>query len=50
MRRPFLITVRTATACITFSALAASSVGAALLTAELLGDQPYGLTIVAGAR
>lgn len=50
MPRPFLITARTATICITFSALAVSSVGAALLTAELLGDQPFGLTVVAGVR
>jgi hypothetical protein len=50
MRRPFLITVRTATACITFSALAVSSTAAAILTAEVLGDQVYGITVVAGVR
>jgi hypothetical protein len=48
--KPFLITARTATACITFSALAVSSIGAALLTAELLGDQAFGITVVAGVR
>ncbi len=50
MRRPFLITVRTATTCITFSALAVSSTAAAVLTAEVLGDQAYGITVVAGVR
>jgi hypothetical protein len=50
MRRPFLVTVRTATACITFSTLAVSSTAVAFLTAELLGDQPFGLTVVAGVR
>lgn len=48
--KPFLITVRTATACITFSALAISSTAAAVLTAEVLGDQAYGITVVAGVR
>lgn len=48
--KPFLITVRTTTACITFSALAASSTAAAVLTAEVLGDQAYGITVVAGVR
>jgi hypothetical protein len=43
--RPFLITARTATLCITFSALARSSGDAAMLTAELLGDQPCGITV-----
>lgn len=47
---PFLITVRTATVCITFSALAVSSVAAAVLTAEVLGDQAYGITVIAGVR
>jgi hypothetical protein len=50
MPRPFLITVRTATTSVTFSALAVSSVGAALLTADLLGDQPFSITVVAGVR
>ena len=50
MRRPFLITIRTATACITFSALAISSTAAAVMTAEMLGDQAYGITVVAGVR
>jgi len=50
MKKPFLITVRTATACITFSALAVSSTAAAVLTAEVLGDQAYGITVVAGVR
>ncbi|KFC61934.1 MAG: hypothetical protein ACRYF7_23115 [Janthinobacterium lividum] len=48
--KPFLIKVRTATACFTFSALAASSTAAAVLTAEVLGDQAYGITVVAGVR
>ena len=48
--KPFLITVRTATVCITFSALAVSSTAAAILTAEVLGDQIYGITVVAGVR
>jgi len=48
--KPFLITARTATVCLTFSALAASSIEAAILTAELLGDQPCGITVVAGVR
>jgi len=48
--KPFLIKVRTATTCITFSALAMSSTAAAVLTAEVLGDQIYGITVVAGAR
>jgi hypothetical protein len=50
MRRPFLITARTATVCITFSALALSSIEAALLTADVLGDQPYSITVMAGVR
>lgn len=48
--KPFLITVRTATVCITFSALAVSSTAAAVMTAEVLGDQAYGITVVAGVR
>lgn len=48
--KPFLIKVRTATTCITFSALAISSTAAAVLTAEVLGDQIYGITVVAGVR
>lgn len=48
--RPFLITARTATVCVTFSALARSSSEAAILTAELMGDEPCGITVVAGAR
>jgi len=48
--KPFFITVRTATVCITFSALAASSTAAAVLTAEVLGDQAYGITVMAGVR
>jgi len=48
--KPFLITVRTATTCITFSALAVSSTAAAVLTAEVLGDQAFGITVVAGVR
>jgi hypothetical protein len=47
---PFLIKARTATAVLTFSALAASSVEAAIMTAEILGDQPYSVTVVAGVR
>lgn len=47
--RPFLITARTATVCLTFSALAHSSAEAAELTAQLL-DQPCGITVVAGVR
>lgn len=48
--KPFLITARTATVCVTFSALARTSSEAAILTAELLGDQPCGITVVAGVR
>ena len=48
--RPFLITARTATTCITFSLLAMSSVAAAIKTAEILGEQAYGITVVAGVR
>lgn len=48
--RPFLITARTATVCLTFSALARTSAEAAELTAALLGDQPCGITVVAGVR
>jgi hypothetical protein len=48
MRR-FLITARTPTTSITFNALARSSSEAAMLTAELLGDQPCGITVVAEA-
>jgi hypothetical protein len=48
--KPFLITARTATARITFSTLARSSSEAAMLTAELLGDQPCGITVIAGVR
>lgn len=43
--RPFLIKARTATTCITFSTLARSSSEVAMLTAELLGDQPCGITV-----
>lgn len=43
--RCFLITARTPTVCLTFSALARSSSDAAMLTAELLGDQPCGITV-----
>ena len=48
--KPFLITARTATVCLTFSALAHSSGEAAELTVALLGDQPCGITVVAGVR
>jgi hypothetical protein len=48
--KPFVITARTATMSLTFSALARSSGEAAELTAELLGDQPCGITVVAGVR
>lgn len=48
--KPYLITARTATARLQFSALARSSSEAAQLTVELLGDQPCGITVVAGAR
>ena len=48
--RPFIITARTPTCCVTFSALAHSSADAALLTVQLLGDQPCGITVVAGVR
>ena len=48
--KPFLITARTSTCCLTFSALARTSAEAAELTAALLGDQPCGITVVAGAR
>lgn len=47
---PFLITARTATVSITFSTMARTSAEAAELTAQLLGDQPCGITVVAGAR
>ena len=48
--KPFLITARTASVCITFSTMAYTSGQAAELTAELLGDQPCGITVVAGVR
>lgn len=48
--RPFLIKARTATACFTFSALAVSSAAAALMTADMLGDQLCGITVIAGVR
>ena len=48
--RPFIVTARTPIVNITFSALARSSGEAAMLAAELLGDQPCGITVVAGAR
>ena len=48
--KPFIITARTPTICITFSALARSSAEAAELTIELLGDLPCGVTVVAGVR
>jgi hypothetical protein len=48
--KPFLITARTATACMTFSTLAHSSSDAAVMAAELLGDQPCGITVKAGVR
>lgn len=48
--RTYLITARTATMAITFSALARSSSEAAMLTAQFLGDMPCGITVVAGAR
>lgn len=47
---PFLITARTATGCITFGAIAPSSAEAGILAVELLGDQPCGITVVAGLR
>jgi len=48
--KPFLITARTPTVCLTFSAMARTSGEAAMLTAALLGDQPCGITVVAGVR
>jgi hypothetical protein len=48
--RPFIITARTASISITFSTMARTSAEAAELTAQLLGDQPCGITVVAGAR
>lgn len=48
--RPYLITARTATICLTFSTLARSSAEAAMLTVALLGDQPCGVTVKAGVR
>lgn len=48
--KPYLITARTATVCLTFSALARTSAEAAELTAQLLGDQPCGITVIAGVR
>jgi len=48
--KPFLIKARTATASLTFSTLARSSSDAVILTAELLGDQPCSITVIAGAR
>jgi hypothetical protein len=44
--KPYLITARTAAGWIKFGALAVSSVDAALLTADLLGDHPFGITVV----
>lgn len=43
--RPFLITARTPTFCITFSARARSSSEVAMLTAALFGDTPFGITV-----
>jgi hypothetical protein len=43
--QPFLITARTDATCLTFSALARSSAEAAMLSAELLGGQPCGITV-----
>ena len=48
--KPFLITARTSLVCITFNALARSSAEAAELTIELMGDQPCGITVMAGVR
>lgn len=42
---PFLIRAQTATGCLTFSALAHCSAEAAMLSVELLGDQPCGITV-----
>lgn len=46
----FKITARTASICLTFTAIARSSGEAALLTAAFLGDQPCGITVIAGAQ
>jgi hypothetical protein len=43
--RTFLITARIPGNCMTFTALARSSAEAAMLSADLLGDQPCGITV-----
>lgn len=43
--KTFQITVRTATRCTTYSALAASSSQAAIDAADLFGDAPCGITV-----
>jgi len=48
--RHYLITARTPTVCLKFSAIARTSAEAAELTAELLGGQPCGITVIAGVR
>lgn len=42
---PFLIKACTANGSVTFSAIARSSAEAAMLSTELLGDQPCGITV-----
>jgi hypothetical protein len=43
--KPFEITVRTAATTFTFSVVARSSSELAVLTAEVLGDEPCGITV-----
>lgn len=48
--KPYVITARTLTVCMIFSALARTSAEAAELTVALLGDQPCGITVIPGVR
>jgi hypothetical protein len=43
--KPFLVTARTATQCIRYRALAASSSQAAADASDLFGDEPCGVTV-----
>lgn len=46
--KSFQITVRTATSCTTYSALAATSCDALMDAADLFGDAPCGITVTTG--
>jgi hypothetical protein len=47
--KPFTITARTAAHCIRYSALAMSSIDAAIAAADLFGDTPCGITVTCAA-